>query len=550
MADIAQLESALIKADAAGDIEGARILASEIRKIRSTKSESKTIMQPPQKEAGMLEKFGDYAIGNTMGALRGAADIGNTLINAGSFIPRKLSQIPADIMGVENPLETLNQRREEGLDQWTEENKGQPGFGVGRLGGNALGTMGVAGALGKTVQGLSQAPIALQLAQALNTGGMGAGAGGIGTRAAGGALTGGATAGLIDPESAGTGAVIGGALPMVPPVAKSIGRGLANLIGGVGTHTGGESLKQAASAGLRGGQAQQAFTENMRGNVPVDDVLATAKSNLQNMFKQKAAEYRSGMAQVSKDKTVLSFDGIDDALDDAFKRTTYKGQIKDAEAAQTFQKIKEVVDEWKQLDPAEFHTPEGLDALKQKIYGLYGNLGFEKQSARGAGKLIHDAVKKEIQKQAPDYAKTMKAYSEASDQIAEIEKSLSLGNRSTADTAMRKLQSLMRNNANTNYGSRVDLAKALETQGGQEMMPALAGQALNTWTPRGLGAPMAGATGIATIMNPQLAPALAFQSPRLMGEAALGVGKGSRYLADALKLAPTIPAATAPSFRR
>ena len=37
MADLAQLESALIKADAAGDVDGARILAGEIRKVRSAK---------------------------------------------------------------------------------------------------------------------------------------------------------------------------------------------------------------------------------------------------------------------------------------------------------------------------------------------------------------------------------------------------------------------------------------------------------------------------------------------------------------------------------
>jgi hypothetical protein len=37
MADLAQLESALVKADAAGDAEGARILAAEIRKMRSSR---------------------------------------------------------------------------------------------------------------------------------------------------------------------------------------------------------------------------------------------------------------------------------------------------------------------------------------------------------------------------------------------------------------------------------------------------------------------------------------------------------------------------------
>ena len=33
MADISQLESALVKADAAGDAEGARVLAGEIRRL-------------------------------------------------------------------------------------------------------------------------------------------------------------------------------------------------------------------------------------------------------------------------------------------------------------------------------------------------------------------------------------------------------------------------------------------------------------------------------------------------------------------------------------
>lgn len=36
MADLAQLESALVKADAAGDIEGARLLAAEVRKMRGS----------------------------------------------------------------------------------------------------------------------------------------------------------------------------------------------------------------------------------------------------------------------------------------------------------------------------------------------------------------------------------------------------------------------------------------------------------------------------------------------------------------------------------
>jgi hypothetical protein len=97
---------------------------------------------------------------------------------------------------------------------------------------------------------------------------------------------------------------------------------------------------------------------------------------------------------------------------------------------------------------------------------------------------------------------------------------------------MRKLQSLMRNNANTNYGNRLDLAGRLEASGGREIMPALAGQALNTWTPRGLqslatSTPAALATY--TIGGlPAVAANAALTSPRLSGEMFYQAGKLGR----------------------
>ncbi|HQT27460.1 MAG TPA: hypothetical protein PLK99_12835, partial [Burkholderiales bacterium] len=76
-------------------------------------------------------------------------------------------------------------------------------------------------------------------------------------------------------------------------------------------------------------------------------------------------------------------------------------------------------------------------------------------------------------------------------------------------------------------GNRVKLAKALEEKGGVDMMTAIAGQSLNSTTPRGLGGVVASATGMGGLYmhNPSVIPLLAMQSPRLMGEAALGAGK-------------------------
>jgi hypothetical protein len=317
------------------------------------------------------------------------------------------------------------------------------------------------------------------------------------------------------------------------------GRGAAQVIGNLGTHTGGESINEAARAGLAGGDKAKAFAANLRGKVPYTEVLDDAKANLEQMGRAKSAEYRAGMANVSGDKTILDFNGIDKALSDARGASQFKGQVKNAKAAELLQKMNDEISNWKRLNPAEYHTPEGLDALKQKIGGLVEGIPFEEKTARLVGQKVYGAIKGEITKQAPVYADVMKNYSDATEQIREIERALSLGGKASVDTAMRKLQSLTRNNANTNYGNRLELAQTLEQQGGREIMPALAGQALNTWTPRGLGGAVAGGLGLGgySVGGPALAAALmAVQSPRLMGEAAFKTGQVAKALKQPSKM--------------
>lgn len=330
--------------------------------------------------------------------------------------------------------------------------------------------------------------------------------------------------------------------PMTPVIAGAskaapiVGNALATAIGNIGTHTGAESIKQAFKSGREGGASAQSLADNMRGNVPMQDVLDTAKANLQEMARAKSEAYRNGMAQVSADNSVLNFNGIDNAVKTAAQDVRYGTQVKNVKGAAVQQAIADEIANWKSLDPAKYHTPEGLDALKQKIGGIVDSIPFEEKVATRVGTQMYNAVKDEIVKQAPTYAETMKGYTEATEQIREIERALSLGKKASVDTAMRKLQSLTRNNVNTNYGNRLDLARQLEQQGGSELMPALAGQALSSWTPRGIGGAMAGGTGMAgyAMGGPGLAiPVLATQSPRLMGEASLAAGRGAKLAYDA-----------------
>ena len=112
----------------------------------------------------------------------------------------------------------------------------------------------------------------------------------------------------------------------------------------------------------------------------------------------------------------------------------------------------------------------------------------------------------------------------------EIMKELSLNNKAAAGTVLRKLQSVMRNNASTNYGARLELLKNLDA----DLLPALAGQSLNQLTPRGIQRAVGGgqiAAGAFGAVDPvSLIPSLALQSPRLAGETALKIGQSQRLL--------------------
>lgn len=505
--------------------------------------------KPAPEDRSKLQSLGE-------GALRGAAGIGNTLLapvrGLANFSAPEETTLSTLVDGKKRrtgmlaPVAEYLDRIPESMKWLDQENASNPiSYGAGKLGAEVAMTAPVGGVIGKVISKAaplagSAAPIVNKLAQATSSGGMKLGgpaaatalgrAGDMGLRMAGGAINGAATSGLVDPSSAGTGAVIGGGMPPALALAgkagSAIGRGISTAAKntlGMTTGVGAEPISQAFKAGKAGNKT---FLDNLKGDVQLTDVLDSAKSGLQAMNAAKQAEYRSGMVPIKGDQSVLSLAGISNAVDDASKVATYKGQVKNESANAAVEKMRAVVDEWKALDPTQFHTPEGLDALKQKLGGILEGIPFNEKSARMAAGKVYNATKSEIESQAPTYAKVMKGYQTASDQISEIERALSLGDRASKDTAMRKLQSLMRNNVQTNYGNRLSLANTLESQGGVELLPALSGQALNSWTPRSLSGQIgSGATALTALSNPLALGALPFQSPRLVGSLAYGAGR-------------------------
>jgi hypothetical protein len=306
--------------------------------------------------------------------------------------------------------------------------------------------------------------------------------------------------------------------------------GTGNLLSGalgVTTGVGGNTIKTAYGAGKTGNKT---FWNNLTEKVDPTEVLDTAKNALLNMKMEKNNAYRSGMLDVSNDKSILNFDDINQSLSNANDKVSFKGQVKDKLAATKVQEAQNEINKWKNLDPAEYHTPEGMDALKQKIGSILETIPFEQKTARSAVQDIYNSTRKTIADQAPSYDKVMKDYSEASDLVNQIQKTLSLpvGQRGSIDTAMRKLQSLTRNNVQTNYGQRVKLAEELAKHGGEDIMPALAGQAMSEWSPRGIVGKGEDLAAIyAAFTHPQALAAFPLAMPKVVGGAAYGLGKAA-----------------------
>lgn len=342
-------------------------------------------------------------------------------------------------------------------------------------------------------------------------------------------------------ENVATGTAIGTAIPVVGRGLQAAGGAIRRGLG-LTTGAGEEAIGQAIQAGRTGNQA---FLQNIRGDVSAMDVLDQAKDALSNMRSARSQAYRQGIqstmpsAEIVAGKALpkappkLDFAPISNALDNVVEslkvKTPTGSQFKIGSAElNKVEELQDVVKTW-QKDPS-LHTAEGLDALKQRLDALYPDSPMQRQVQRAVTS-VRNTVKDTIVAQDKNYAKTMKAYEESLSLEREIERALSLGNRSAADTAIRKLQSLTRNNANTNYGYRMELAKALQEQGGQDLMPALAGQALSSFTPRGLagqGAALGIGAGGALTVNPMALAALPLTSPRLVGMGAYGLGRATR----------------------
>ena len=320
-----------------------------------------------------------------------------------------------------------------------------------------------------------------------------------------------------------------------PKVAGKTAKNVVGLMSGVGD----APISEAFNAGFKGGDSLDALIKNMRTPEDYMSIVDDAKSALGQMRQDKSAAYAAGMVDIAQDATILDLGDVQRALNKAFHENTFKGKFKNSDVQKALTAAQDEITEWAKLDPAEYHTPEGMDALKQKVGGLI-DFDAKSQAENRALQGVYNEIKGAISKQAPKYAEVMSDYATAAEEIKGIEKALSLNDKASADTALRKLTSVMRNNVNTNYGQRSVMAESLQTASGKPIMPSIAGQALSSFTPRGLAGTAAqlAMTGMAgSALSPWALLTAPLQSPRIVGEAAQMMGQASRPISNAAKAA-------------
>ena len=303
---------------------------------------------------------------------------------------------------------------------------------------------------------------------------------------------------------------------------------------GLTTGAGSRAIEEAAKAGYAGGKKGEAFVSQMRGTAPVNEVIDTIQPAIENLRQQRSETYRQGMASIATDPTVLDFKPIREAMTKLREVGRFKGKEINEPAIAAYNKLDEILTDWEVSNPQDFHTPEGLDKLKQKIWNQSRSYA-PGSPERMIADQLYGSVKSQIVKQAPKYADVMKDYETASELLREIETTLSQNRKASVDTKVRKLQSILRNNANTNYGRRVELGEMLAAQGADTLFPQLAGQALSAELPRGLSGNVFGAGAaystipgvLAGATNPLAITSLALGSPRAIGETVFKAGQAA-----------------------
>lgn len=221
-----------------------------------------------------VQQSGQHYLDTTAGAVSGAGDIGSTIINPLDKQARDERKI-----NIKEGLKSLGANPDSSL------------YTTGKIGTQIAGTAGIGGALAKPLLAAAKyAPALGRVGQAIESAGFNVGEPALtlgnkalnaALRVGGGATTGAAAAGLINPDNAGTGAVVGGALGAISPI---VNKAVQSVAGKFIKPTGAD---QAAFNGATDEAINKVATDlNIKPSELPQDTVNLIKSQVMDAFKQ------------------------------------------------------------------------------------------------------------------------------------------------------------------------------------------------------------------------------------------------------------------------
>lgn len=323
----------------------------------------------------------------------------------------------------------------------------------------------------------------------------------------------------------------------------------ADVVKGV-TKFGGNRLAQGLGVSTGTGDALKTTFLNpstdqakaMRGATTGEDILKEAKTDLGNLKTTRGTTYRSQLADIKEanvPQNIASIQSKANSLLDEFRVKQLPDEtgkpilnfdastIADPAEQARIQRIYNDVTNWKD------QTAVGLDTLKRRVASEFS----PNSDVRAFTQAIKSTISQQLKDTVPGYEKMTSTYEKASNLIEDITKTLSLGDKASVETGIKKLASALKENNEM----RAELLQQLQSAGTKDLTGMVAGNQLNSWVGRGALSKVGegGIFGLAALMhNPATLSGLLFTSPRLMGELARGLGLTREALQAAIDKVP------------
>lgn len=326
--------------------------------------------------------------------------------------------------------------------------------------------------------------------------------------------------------------VAGSIVPKLKTAALAPAYVAGGIMGGE-TGVGFNPVKENLTASFKGGDANAALIKGLRGNTTPEELVNQARDALGQVVANRSTTYKGMLKELATDPTTYDISPITNELDTQLDKF---GIVKQMDGTLDFSRSKFALDRTAQTDITNLtdyvkgyglktgdRTALGVDNLKQ-ILGSYWSPNSDyrafTEGLRASARKVLNA--------APGYTKAMSDYSDMTDTIKDIKQSLSLGDSAAVETSFKKLTTALKDN-----DFRKQVLQDLDQATGGKLIPAIAGQRMSSWMPRGLAGFVEGGAGITAVAHggigiiPLLGAAIS-TSPRIVGEFVHFLGLGAR----------------------